>query len=77
MGRKPERGGRPARERRIRGVTAVSAGVLAQEVASVLRVVDELILKTMKVEKVMKMYMVSARSASCWLNCITKSIQPR
>lgn len=65
MGRKPESGGRPASERRIRGVTAVSAGVLAQEVASVLRVVDELVLKTMKVEKVMKIYIVSARRASC------------
>lgn len=33
---KPESGGRPPRERRRRGVRAVSAGVLAQVVARVL-----------------------------------------
>lgn len=53
FGIKPDSGGRPPRERRIRGVIAVRAGVLAQEVDRELMFVDLLILKTINVEKVM------------------------
>lgn len=53
LGIKPESGGRPPKDRRIRGVMAVRAGVLAQEVARELMFVDLLILNTMNVEKVM------------------------
>lgn len=59
FGMKPESGGRPPRERRMRGVMAVRAGVLAHEVARVLMFVDLLILNTIKVEKVMTKYMIS------------------
>ena len=55
LGMKPERGGRPPRERRIIGAIAVKAGVLAQEAASVFTVVEELVLKIRKVEKVIGM----------------------
>lgn len=53
MGINPERGGRPPKESRTRGVIAVSAGVLAQEAANVFTVVAELVLKIINVEKVM------------------------
>lgn len=53
LGINPESGGSPPRERRIRGVMAVRAGVLAQEVAKELTFVDLFILNTMNVEKVM------------------------
>lgn len=48
----PDRGGRPPKERRIKGVVAVRTGVLAHEAASVLTVVEELDLKIIKVERV-------------------------
>lgn len=52
---KPDSGGRPPRERRIKGVMAVRAGVLAQEVDKELMFVDLLILNTINVEKVIVM----------------------
>jgi len=52
---KPDRGGRPPKERRIKGVMVVRTGVLAHEAASALTVVEELDLKIIKVEKVIGM----------------------
>jgi len=50
---KPVSGGRPPRDRRTRGVSDVSAGVFAQEVARVLMFVALFSLKTRKAENVM------------------------
>lgn len=61
MGIKPESGGRPPRERRIKGVIAVRAGAFAHEVAKELIFVDLFILNTMNVEKVMAKYRMSVR----------------
>lgn len=53
MGINPDRGGRPPRERRIKGVMAVRAGVFAQEEARELMLVELLILNVVKAENVM------------------------
>lgn len=53
FGMKPVRGGRPPSDRRIRGVRAVRAGALAQDVARELMLVALFTLKTRKVENVM------------------------
>lgn len=49
FGIKPVRGGRPPSDRRMRGVRAVSVGVLAQERARVLMLVEVFSLKTRNV----------------------------
>lgn len=74
---KPDRGGRPPRDNKIRGVIAVRAGVLAQEIARELMFVDLLILKTMNVEKVIAKYRSRVRSVSWGENWRTRIIQPR
>lgn len=61
---KPERGGRPPRDRRIKGVRAVIAGVFIDDEASILIVVALLSLKMRKAEEVIIIYMVSASSVS-------------
>lgn len=53
LGMKPVSGGRPPRDRRIRGVRDVRMGALAQEVARALIVVVLLSINTRKVEEVM------------------------
>jgi len=50
---KPVSGGSPPKDRRTRGVRAVSAGALDQEVARALMFVVLLSLNTRKIEKVM------------------------
>lgn len=52
FGRKPVRGGSPAKESKIRGVRHVRAGIFDQEEASILIVVDLFKLNSIKVEKV-------------------------
>lgn len=52
---KPESGGRPPSDSKIRGVRVMITGVLAQEVARALMVVEEEELKIRKVEKVIRM----------------------
>lgn len=74
---KPVRGGKPPKESRTRGVRAVSAGALAQEVAKAFKVVDLFNLKTRNVEIVMTIYVSRARSVSVGENCRTRIIQPR
>lgn len=74
---KPVSGGRPARERRIRGARAVKMGVLAQDKASALMVVALLSLNTRKVEKVMTKYVRRARSVREGENWRTRIIHPR
>lgn len=77
FGMNPESGGKPPRERRIRGVRAVSAGALVQEVASALMLVALLSLNTRNVEKVMVRYVRSVRRVRVGENCRTKIIHPR
>lgn len=52
FGMKPVSGGRPPRDRRIRGVRDVRIGALAQDVANELIVVVLLSINTRKVEEV-------------------------
>lgn len=51
----PESGGRPPRDIRIRGVKAISVGILVEEMARVLILVELLSLNTRKIEKVIMM----------------------
>lgn len=73
----PVRGGRPPRERRMRGVRVVRAGVFAQEVASALILVELLILRTKKAEAVIMKYVIKVRRVSWGENWRTRIIQPR
>lgn len=77
MGINPDKGGSPPSESRIRGVIAVRAGVLAQEVARELTLVDLFILNTRKVESVIVIYRVRVRRVREGENCRTRIIQPR
>lgn len=61
LGIKPDNGGSPPSERRTKGATAARAGVLAQEVARPLTVVEVFILKMVNAEKVMARYMARVR----------------
>lgn len=74
---KPVRGGRPPNDRRISGARDVSAGAFAQEVASVLMLVDWFSLNTRNVENVMMKYMRRVRRVRDGENCSTRIIQPR
>lgn len=58
----PVSGGRPPSDRRTKGVRAVRAGALAQEVASMLILVDLLSLNTRNVERVITKYVSRVRS---------------
>jgi len=74
---KPVKGGRPPRERKMRGARDVRTGAFVQEVASALMVVALLILKTKNVEKVMTKYVSNARNVKEGAVCNTRIIQPR
>jgi len=74
---KPVSGGRPPRDRRIKGVIAVSAGVFVHAVASILTLVALFSLNTRNVEKVITKYVISVRSVREGENCRTSIIQPR
>lgn len=77
FGMNPERGGRPPKESRRRGVRAVSMGVLVQEVARALMLVALFSLNTRNVEKVIVRYIRRVSSVSAGENCSTRIIQPR
>ena len=77
LGMKPVSGGRPPNDRRIRGVSAVRAGVLAQDMARVLMLVALFSLKTRNVENVITIYVIRARRVREGENCRTKIIHPR
>lgn len=77
FGMKPVNGGRPPRDRRRRGASAVSAGAFAQEEARVLIFVAAPSLNTRNVEVVIIMYDNKARRANEGENCMTRTIQPR
>lgn len=49
------RGGRPPRERKIRGASPVRAGDFVQEIARVLMLVERVVLNVRKAEEVIKM----------------------
>ena len=57
MGINPERGGRPARERSVRGMVALSSGFSVQEVASLFRLEALGGVRDRKVVEVRRMYM--------------------
>jgi hypothetical protein len=71
------RGGRPPRERRIKGAKAVRAGAFAQEVARALMVVDLFSLNTRNVEIVIIKYVRRVKIIRGGENCRTIIIQPR
>jgi len=54
LGAKPVRGGRPPRDRRIRGARLVRAGTLVHEVARALMLVELEALNVRKVEDVIR-----------------------
>ena len=62
LGIKPVRGGRPPKERKIRGARDMRAGAFVQEAARVLIVVALLSLKTRNVEKVIIKYVSNVSS---------------
>lgn len=68
MGANPVRGGRPPRERRTSGARAVRAGTLAQEVASVLTLVESKVLNVRNADDVIIIYVTRARTVREGLN---------
>jgi len=77
LGAKPVRGGRPPRERRIRGASPARIGVFAQEVAKVLMLVELEVLNVRNVAEVIIIYVERARIVREGLNCRTRIIHPR
>lgn len=77
FGMKPVRGGRPPRERSIKGIMEVRAGVFAQERVKELMLVASLILNVRKVAAVITKYVIRARNVREGENCNTRIIQPR
>ena len=73
----PERGGRPPRERRVRGAIVEIAGAFVQEVASALIVMLLLSLRVKNTEDVMIIYRRRARRVRWGVNFRIKIIQPR
>lgn len=77
FGIKPVSGGRPPRERRTRGVSAVRIGVFAQEMARELMLVALFVLKIKNVEKVITKYMIRVRKVSDGEYWSARVIHPR
>lgn len=77
LGAKPVKGGRPPKERRIRGISAVRAGLFVQVVASELMLRAFFVLKDRKRVVVIRRYVSKVISVSDGLNCEIKIIQPR
>lgn len=76
FGRKPEKGGIPARESRIRGMRTKKAGVLVHEVARRLIVKILLICSTRMAAALIRQYVTNVMNARVGENCITTVIQP-
>jgi len=77
LGANPVRGGRPPRESRTRGASAVRAGASDQEVARVLSVVELVVLNVRNADEVIKIYVDKARIVREGLNWRTRIIHPR
>lgn len=71
------RGGRPARDKRIKGARAVRAGAFAQEAARALIVVALFSLNTRNIEIVEIKYVRRAKMVRGGENCKIIIIQPR
>lgn len=71
------RGGRPPRERRIRGESVVRTGAFVQDVARALIVVALFSLKVRKAAAVIIKYVSSVRRVRLGENCKIRIIQPR
>jgi len=74
---KPVRGGRPARDNKIRGARAVIIGALVQEMARELIFIELFSLNVRNVENVMMKYVRRVSRAREGENCKTRIIQPR
>ena len=77
FGINPVRGGRPPKDRRIKGVKEVIMGAFAQEVASVLMLVALFSLNTRNVAEDIMKYTTRVSRAREGENCSTSIIQPR
>lgn len=77
LGINPERGGRPPRDNKMRGVKAVRMGVLAQDVAKVFMSSELLIFSVRNIDVVMRIYMERASKVSLGLKETIKIIHPR
>lgn len=77
LGMNPVRGGRPPRERSMRGIIEVSTGVFVQDKVRELILVELLSLNVRKVAIVMTKYVSKARNVRDGQNWRTKIIHPR
>lgn len=77
MGINPVRGGRPPRDNKIRGVSAVSTGAFVQDTARLLMVLALFSLNTRNVENVMIKYVKRVRRVNVGTNWRMRIIQPR
>lgn len=77
LGINPVRGGRPPKDRRIRGVMVARMGIFAHAVARELMVVVSFSLKTRKVVNVIRKYVRRVSRVREGENCRIRIIQPR
>lgn len=77
FGINPVSGGRPPRDKRIRGIKDVRAGAFVQEVARALMLVELLSLNTRNVENVIIRYVRRVRRVKEGENWIIRIIHPR
>jgi len=77
LGIKPERGGKPPKESRTGVSVAARMGVLAQEVARLLRLVQLKVFRVKKAIEVMIMYKNRLRRAIGGANWRMRAIHPR
>ncbi|ONI39221.1 hypothetical protein AN396_08935 [Candidatus Epulonipiscium fishelsonii] len=77
FGKKPVSGGRPPREKRMRGVKAVSTGFLVADIASVVRSVEWVWSNTRNAAAAITMYVSRVRRAKDFENCMARATHPR
>lgn len=77
FGKKPVSGGKPPREKRIRGVKAVSTGFLVADIASVVRSVEWVWLNTRNAAAAITIYVNRVNKAKDLENCMARATHPR
>lgn len=70
-------GGRPPREKRMRGVKAVSIGFLVADIASVVRSVEWVWSNTRKAAAAITIYVSRVNRASDLENCMARATHPK
>lgn len=77
FGKKPVSGGKPPKEKRMRGVKAVNTGFLVADMASVVRSVECMWSNTRNAAAAITMYVRRVNRARDLENCIARAIHPR